>query len=268
MDVVSIVSYILGQNPQPFIFEAADINNDSSVNVLDIVGVINIILGRNNAQSSAIAQKSNSFDAKIDLIEDQLVLNTSIPVAALQIKLEDKQINDLEFLPSEAFSKFEFAHGKPNDSTKIFLAYNLNGTVIPAGTHILGKFKGINRQTKITDVVLADQNGKSISVKVYNNGEPLIPDKYYLHQNFPNPFNARTIIQFGVPEDVKDLKIEVYNILGQRIKTFNLGELKPGRYQVEWDGRNDYGIGVASGVYIYQLRTKNFVNAKKMLLLK
>jgi len=89
-----------------------------------------------------------------------------------------------------------------------------------------------------------------------------------MHQNFPNPFNAQTRIQFGVPELVKDLKIVIYNILGQRIKTFRFDELKPRRYYVDWNGKNDFGSTIASGVYIYQLQTEKFVQAKKMLLLK
>ncbi len=100
-----------------------------------------------------------------------------------------------------------------------------------------------------------------------------VPSDYYLRQNFPNPFNPSTTIYFGLPQDIK-VKLEVYNILGQKVRTLKNGLMPGGRHKVLWDGRNDFGQKVSSGVYIYNLSIyythsrAPFIQSRKMILLK
>ncbi len=97
------------------------------------------------------------------------------------------------------------------------------------------------------------------------------PKRFALFQNYPNPFNPTTTIQYQLPSDSK-VRIEIYNILGQRVRTLINKEQKAGVYKIPWDGRNAYGSKVASGLYIYRIKAetggKTFVQAKKMLLVK
>ena len=95
----------------------------------------------------------------------------------------------------------------------------------------------------------------------------LIPSRYELYQNYPNPFNPSTVIEYALPE-ASHVRIEIYNLAGQRIKTLISSYHNPGRYKVYWDGTDDNGLKVASGVYIYRLVAGNNIVAKKMLLLK
>jgi hypothetical protein len=101
-----------------------------------------------------------------------------------------------------------------------------------------------------------------------------LPETYTLTQNFPNPFNPTTEIQFGVPHDSK-VQLIIYDILGRKVRTLVDNSMAPGTYKTIWDGRDDNGLGVASGVYLYRIVAKSssisgqdFVLTKKMILMK
>jgi len=89
-----------------------------------------------------------------------------------------------------------------------------------------------------------------------------IPEQYYLYQNFPNPFNPVTTIKYDVPKQ-GNIELIIYDILGRKVKTLVNQTQQAGRYEVVWNASN-----VASGIYIYQIRTTDFVDTKKMILLK
>ena len=89
-----------------------------------------------------------------------------------------------------------------------------------------------------------------------------IPSKFSLHQNYPNPFNPTTEIKFDVTKSSL-VKIIIYNILGEETTTILDNKLYPGSYKIDWDG-TDY----PSGVYFYKLVTDDFVDVKKMILIK
>lgn len=91
--------------------------------------------------------------------------------------------------------------------------------------------------------------------------------EFRLFQNFPNPFNPLTIIKYHVPY-TSQINLKIFNALGQQVKTL-FAEIKgPGKYAALWDGKNEAGINVASGLYFYRLETTNFVEIKKMILLR
>jgi len=94
-----------------------------------------------------------------------------------------------------------------------------------------------------------------------------IPTSYALHQNYPNPFNPNTEIRFDLPEAIH-AELKVFNILGQEVVTLVDDVRAAGAYLVLWDGKNATGLTVASGVYIYQIKTPNFTDAKKMMLIR
>lgn len=94
-----------------------------------------------------------------------------------------------------------------------------------------------------------------------------IPTAFGLSNNYPNPFNPTTTIEFKVPE-VSNVKITVYNVLGQSVKTLVNANFTTGNYKVSWDGTNEVGSQVSSGIYFYRLDAGNFSHTKRMLLLK
>ncbi|MGB9561658.1 MAG: FlgD immunoglobulin-like domain containing protein, partial [bacterium] len=94
-----------------------------------------------------------------------------------------------------------------------------------------------------------------------------LPKKYFLDQNYPNPFNASTMIKYGLPEPA-DVKIEITNVLGQTVRTLVNEHQAAGTKQVIWDGRDENGKEVPSGVYFYSLKTEKFKEKKRMILVK
>ncbi len=94
-----------------------------------------------------------------------------------------------------------------------------------------------------------------------------IPNRYSLAQNYPNPFNPTTEIKFSIGRHEK-VSLVVYDILGREVRTLVNDDMVPGEHKVEWNGRNDLGNRVASGVYIYKLETDNFSKVRKMVLMK
>jgi hypothetical protein len=100
----------------------------------------------------------------------------------------------------------------------------------------------------------------------------VIPDKTALLQNFPNPFNPETWIPFKLAQEA-DVTIGIYDLSGRLVRRLNLGHLKAGYYisretAAYWDGRNERGEKVASGVYLYQLRTDDKAFTRRMVILK
>jgi hypothetical protein len=94
-----------------------------------------------------------------------------------------------------------------------------------------------------------------------------IPGQYQLFQNYPNPFNPNTTIQYALIETGK-VSLKIYNLLGQEIRTLVNNTQDAGYQTIQWDGRDDIGQSVASGIYIYRLETDGYVSTKKMILLK
>ena len=93
------------------------------------------------------------------------------------------------------------------------------------------------------------------------------PRSYALHANAPNPFNPETMVRFDLPEAAV-VRLEVYDVLGQRVRTLVSGDLAPGSHQVVWDGRDEQGVPVGSGTYVCRMQAGSFVQVRRMVLLK
>jgi hypothetical protein len=93
------------------------------------------------------------------------------------------------------------------------------------------------------------------------------PSGFSLSQNYPNPFNPVTNIAFTVPRTAH-VRLDVYNVVGQKVKTLVDQEMKPGSYAADWDGTDQSGKAVSSGIYFYRMEAGDFAGMKKMLLLK
>ena len=110
---------------------------------------------------------------------------------------------------------------------------------------------------------VADANGATASLLLQT-----LPTAFSLADNFPNPFNPTTTIQYALPQ-AADVELTVYNIVGQPIRTLVAEHQSAGRYAVEWDATNDSGHSLSSGMYFYRLEAGGeFLDFKKMLLIK
>ena len=94
-----------------------------------------------------------------------------------------------------------------------------------------------------------------------------IPEVFALHQNYPNPFNPVTTLRYDLPEDAL-VNITIYDMMGRQVKTLINDQQTAGYRSIQWNATNDYGKPVSAGVYLYQIRAGEFVQTKKMVLLK
>ncbi|MGB2981799.1 MAG: T9SS type A sorting domain-containing protein, partial [Candidatus Zixiibacteriota bacterium] len=90
---------------------------------------------------------------------------------------------------------------------------------------------------------------------------------FSLRQNYPNPFNPGTRIEFVIPRNGW-VTLEIYNVLGQRVRRLVADRLDPGLHSIAWDGKDDSAKDLADGIYFYRLQTEDFAKTKKMILLK
>ena len=115
----------------------------------------------------------------------------------------------------------------------------------------------------LVDNLMIQPNATAVAAE-----EAKLPTTFELSQNYPNPFNPSTKIKYALPKDA-DVKIVIYNAYGQRVKTL-VDEAKKaaGYYEIVWNGANDAGHPVATGVYFYKLTTKDYVRTLKMMFVK
>jgi hypothetical protein len=94
-----------------------------------------------------------------------------------------------------------------------------------------------------------------------------IPDEYQLKQNYPNPFNPTTTIQYALPED-QHVQLEIFNTRGEKVKTLVNAFKAAGTFQIQWDGSDDQGTLMPTGLYFYKLKAGSFQHIRKMLFTK
>jgi len=129
-------------------------------------------------------------------------------------------------------------------------------------------------QTYYYMVYAIDANGNSsegtnmVSTSIVSvDDAQALPTAFGLSQNYPNPFNPTTSIEFAIPE-ASQVSLEIYNLLGQRVRTLVNGYVTAGYINTQWDGLDQNGMELSSGTYIYRLKTADTNFSKKMVLMK
>ena len=97
-----------------------------------------------------------------------------------------------------------------------------------------------------------------------------IPSQFSLKQNYPNPFNPSTVINYTIPQSLNasQITVEIFNLLGQRVKTLVDAKQVAGEHSIQWDGKNEAGNLVTSGIYLYRLKAESFVEMRKMTFIR
>ncbi|MDH4068887.1 MAG: T9SS type A sorting domain-containing protein [Ignavibacteria bacterium] len=137
-------------------------------------------------------------------------------------------------------------------------------TLTAAGTVV-----GLSGVSGLTSIVIRTD---SIVTSVHQTPDAGIPSSFELAQNYPNPFNPSTEIVFGLPSQ-SDVRLTVFNVLGQEVRVLVNGELPAGSHTATWDGRNNAGVSQASGLYFYKMEAVGgtagrFSEIRKMLLVR
>ena len=280
-DVLVVVDFILEEDfPTEDEFRNVDVNMDEEINIADVIMMIDIIFGG--------AGRSVEFDASevayIDLVPDyahsrlSFEIEYSGPVRGFEFEL--KYDPALVQVHSPGLSKFQdhvMVSSKESETGVLkILAADLQGGAIEGLDRsfitIPVEFKGHQYQVapvSMEGIKLAGADGSLVNVvaRTTTSDVKVIPGEFALQQNFPNPFNPSTEIRYDLPEE-GFVNLVVYNMVGQKVRTLRSETMQPGYHSMVWDGRNDVGSQVATGMYFYSIHTGSFQATKKMLFLK
>ena len=158
---------------------------------------------------------------------------------------------------------------------KVIVTDIQGGTIKPIGKAYLSipvEFKGSIYdigQVEIDNINVAGFSGGLINYisRSAISEVKLIPSDFSLQQNFPNPFNPSTEIRFDLPEEGQ-VELSVFNMQGQKVRTLESGKMAPGYHAIIWNGTNDKGSRVSTGMYFYSIQTNKFQAVRKMLFIK
>jgi len=252
LDITSIVSYLLGQDPTPFIFEAADLNGDNSVNVLDVVSVANVI--KNNKSSQINNGLSfNPTMAYITLKPEIIQLKSDAQVQAIQFELQGTDLDKIQL--STAIKGFELAYSL-NGNKITGVLYNLNGLTVPAGITDIIKIESGAGKLTWGNVFGADPQGRYVTI-LKKEDVSLTTDSSPLGLTvMPNPSGSDMQISFRIPE-TGNVTVKVFNLLGELVSQLLDNTLPAGNQQLIWNGAKSNNEKVKPGVYFISVETKS-----------
>ena len=122
-------------------------------------------------------------------------------------------------------------------------------------------------ELQFTRAIANDTELKDLPILILDRNLANVPKQFKLFQNYPNPFNAETVIKYQLPRDAH-VKLAIYNSLGQKIKTLADKNQNAGIYSISWNGKNDDGRMIVSGIYLVRFEAGSFTENRKLILLK
>ena len=297
-------SYNFGQDDaagNPVLNPQADTNDDGKVNLDDFFAFSESFGLEAEAPSTEsagkIAVQMPAFGANRETgLELKLASARVLPGQPVQVDVTVTDAVDLKgygFTLTYDAQKFELVEVTPGDDnlltqggvTPVFLevtgpgkvqvanAISGEGSVAGSGTvaqfvfNVKGEFEDAVR-FEIDNGILIDGDRLLNPVLTLDVLEiQTTPTEFALRQNYPNPFNPETTIKFDLAESGQ-VELRIYNIVGQVVRTLVDENQAAGRYSIRWDGRDDRGLTVSSGIYFYSLRADKFRAVKKLMLLK
>jgi len=150
--------------------------------------------------------------------------------------------------------------------------FSISGKILP-GSPAASASRVVVAKAEPSPFLLAEADSPHDKDDVVNAAQEkteAIPEAYALLQNYPNPFNPTTLIKYALPQAHGNgiVRVDIYNSLGQRVRSLVNIPQGPGNHVAEWDGKDQAGRAVSSGLYIYQIRAGAFKQTRKMLFLK
>jgi hypothetical protein len=186
-------------------------------------------------------------------------VNTSEPMMTWALPAPSVNNSSYELLVA---SDPSFSNAKTYPSTKSFM--KLSG--LSSGSSYYWKVRSKDENGNASSYSGTGQF-KVGSVTAVDNSKLTLPTSYTVSQNYPNPFNPSTSIQYALPKSSM-VTIKVYNMLGQEVRTLTSEVKQAGYYSVQWNGDNNLGQPVSSGIYIYRVTAGQYFKTMKMVLLK
>lgn len=245
-DVVTEVAYITYQQPQPFIFEAADVNSDEKVNVLDVVGTIGIITTPAQSSINAIDETPVNYYVKDGI----LYMENTQPLGGVQVRLNVDKGAEIKVL--EGLDGMEKTSAWTADDEYLFLAYSMSGRTIAPGTHALLE---IGKTSSVTEVILSDAKGQNILAIDGNTTGIGKAEAMQMQMPTPNPFTTMLKVPYVIGQDGHHKVSLVFtDMTGRTLDAYHTIADK-GVYTYTW-----YPKGLNQGLYLVSM----YVDGKLM----
>jgi hypothetical protein len=225
---------------------ASDVNADGiALSVADLVYLVRVIVGDANPYPKPQPGAYATLTQQGDIVR----MDASLDIGAVLMVFEGTGTPELNV-------DMDMKYSQSGDELRV-LIYDIGKRGIDAGESTLLTVSGAT----LVDAEVASYEGFTVEHMI-----DVKPTEYALQQNSPNPFNPTTTIAFKMPVEA-DWTIEVFNVAGQLVRDY-AGHSQAGTVEVVWDGMDNSGKSVASGIYFYRARTDQFSETKKMVLMK
>ena len=245
LDIMAVIAYMLGQDPQPFLFDAADVNDDNAINILDVIGIVNRII--HPEKSGFDITGTNAAFARIRLDNDRIILQSDGQIASMQFELTGEGLEKIRL--AEPPAGFELAYGIVKGKL-LGILYSSSRKAIPAGTIDLVKIVGESAVPEWGAILAGDGNGNIVPVLKETPEGSAKPEMFL--QAYPNPFSQKVTFSFRLTSDAH-VKISVYNMAGKLVTVLADKEMKEGMNYLDWNGTNLNRRTVPSGIYLCRL---------------
>ena len=237
-DVVTEVAYMTNQNPQPFIFEAADVNADLAVNVLDVVGTVNII--RNPKGASAMSINST---ATYTIEDGILYVDSDVALGGVQFRIEAGE--DAAISALEALSAFELVKDYDAENGWLVMAYSMTGKTVAIGKQALLHIG----DAKVTEAIFSDSKGQNVMAICGDTSGVGSVEAMQMQMPYPNPFSDVLNIPYVIgQEGSHKVSIQITTPSGLRIASHNATR-EFGYYNYTWRPT----AGTDEGIYFVSL---------------
>lgn len=244
-DVVTVVAWMTNQNPQPFIFEAADVNSDESVNILDVVGTVNIITA---PAESSVATVANTVTYSVE--DGILYIDSDVALGGIQLSLAAPK--GTEFTALEALAGFEQMGDWRSDNEYLFLAFSMSGKSIAPGKSAILRIG----DAEITEIIVSNvRGGNMLAVDGNTTGIGAV-EGMHMRLPYPNPFSVELNVPYIIgQEGMHDVTIAVTDLAGRALHSHST---------VKGFGEHSYtwcpSTQLADGLYLVSL----YVDGKLM----
>lgn len=259
-DAVLLANHLIDPDNYPFNLRqmyASDVNDDGiQASIADLIYMINVINGYGTpkvAPLDVVATVAIPADAYGDM-DVRITSQSAVGGALVEINHTGVQLG----APVAEGMDIQYSD---NGDVMTVVVYNMEAVSFAPGTNVLFTVPVQSEgAVSLGNVSVSDNRGALLDAR----GEVTapIPTEFSVNQNFPNPFNAKTSISFGLPTDA-DVTVNIYNVAGQLVESFDLGHTQAGTHSIVWDASD-----VASGVYFYKVAAGDYNETMKMTLLK
>jgi hypothetical protein len=298
-DAIYLLNYLFRNGLEPRPLDAGDVNGDCAINIGDPVYLLNYLFKGgpppvcgcashpesvgccpNTADWSGFAKSAGEaelglvagIDDEMNSLEITGSLGTDVAGVQLEISYDPDKVTSIVPVLTERTNTLQLFSSARDGVLKLGIVDLAAKNLIRAGDGPLVRLDIVGGDLSCVEIkraVVVDEHAKPLNVRILPKSEAQAarPATFSLHQNHPNPFNPETDISYSIPAEGR-VGLSIYNIRGRKVKTLVESNQAAGHHTVHWDGTDEQGGKVASGIYFYRIQAGEFEDSKKMILMK